>query len=74
MSGNRSSIGVVILGIAVTALLTSLGRCPGLPAKLSQDYMGMMAGSLAPTVQAADGPDARACARRETTWASCRAS
>ncbi len=56
MSGKPVVIGVVILGIAVTALLTSLGRSPGLPAKLSQDYMGMMAGSLAPTVLAADGP------------------
>jgi hypothetical protein len=47
-------IGVVILGIALTALVMSLGRSPGPASKLSQDYMAMMAGSLAATVQGAD--------------------
>jgi hypothetical protein len=45
----------MILGIALTALVMSLGRSPGLASRLSQDYMGMMAGSLAPTVRGADG-------------------
>jgi hypothetical protein len=44
------------LGIAVAALLMSVGRTPGPASKLSQDYTAMMAGSLAPTVQGADGP------------------
>ena len=67
-------VGVVILGIALTAMLLSLGRAPGPAAKLSQDYMGMMAGSLAPTVLDADAADARACARGRETWGSCRGS
>ena len=49
-------MGAVILGLAVAALLMSLGRTPGLASKLSQDYSAMMAGSLAPTVQDADAP------------------
>jgi hypothetical protein len=49
-------VGAVILGVAVAALLMSLGRAPGPASKLSQDYTAMMAGSLAPTVQGADGP------------------
>jgi hypothetical protein len=54
VTGTPIVIGLVLLSIAVTVLLMSLGRAAGPAAKLSQDYMGMMAGSLAPTVQGAD--------------------
>jgi hypothetical protein len=54
VSGGPVVVGVVILGIAMAALLMSLGRTPGLASKLSQDYTAMMAGSLAPTVRDAD--------------------
>jgi hypothetical protein len=54
VTGTPVVIGLVVLGIAVTALLMSLGRAPGPASRLSQDYMAMMAGSLAPTVQGAD--------------------
>jgi hypothetical protein len=54
VTGTPVAVGVVILGIALTAMLLSLGRAPGPASKLSQEYMRMMAGSLAPTVKAAD--------------------
>ena len=63
VTGTPVAVGVVILGIALTAMLLSLGRAPGPASKLSQEYMRMMAGSLAPTVQSADaGALARALA------------
>jgi hypothetical protein len=60
VTGTPVAVGVVILGIALTAMLLSLGRAPGPASKLSQEYMRMMAGSLAPTVK---GADAAALAR-----------
>jgi hypothetical protein len=54
VSGAPVVIGVVVLLLAVTALVLSLGRAPGLPAKLSQEYTSMMAGSLVPTVESSD--------------------
>jgi hypothetical protein len=54
VTGTPIVIGLVLLGIAVTALLLSLGSAAGPAAKLSQDYMDMMAGSLAPTIEGAD--------------------
>jgi hypothetical protein len=57
------AVGAAILGIALTAMLLSLGRAPVPASKLSQDYMAMMAGSLSPTVREADAaPLARALA------------
>ncbi len=64
VTGTPVVIGAVILGAAVLVLLMSLGRTPGLAAKLSQDYTSMMAGSLDPTVQDGDAASlARALAR-----------
>jgi hypothetical protein len=54
VSGAPIVIGIVVLAVALAALLLSLGRAPGLPARLSQEYTSMMAGSLAPTVPGAD--------------------
>jgi hypothetical protein len=54
VSGAPVAIGIGVLVIAVTALLLSLGRAPGLPAKLAQEYTSMMAGSLAPVVRGGD--------------------
>jgi hypothetical protein len=54
VTGTPVVIGVVILGIALTVMLLSLGRAPVPASKLSQDYMGMMAGSLSPTVHDAN--------------------
>lgn len=54
VSGAPVVIGVVILVLAVIVIVLSLGRTPGLPAKLSQEYTSMMAGSLVPTVESAD--------------------
>jgi hypothetical protein len=65
VSGAPVFIGVVVVGVAIAAVLLSLGGTPGLPATLSADYTGMMAGSLAPSVQDADpGTLARALADR----------
>jgi len=50
VTGTPVFVGAAVLGLAVAALLMSLGRTPGLASKLSQDYTSMMAGSLAPTV------------------------
>ena len=65
VTGTPVVVGAVILGVAVRVLLMSLGRTPGLAAKLSQDYTSMMAGSLAPTVQDADAARSRVRSRRE---------
>jgi hypothetical protein len=54
VSGAPVVIGVLILVLAVTVIVLSLGRAPGLPAKLSQEYTSMMAGSLVPTIESAD--------------------
>jgi hypothetical protein len=63
VTGTPVIVGAAVLGLAITLLLMSLGRTPGLASKLSQDYTAMMAGSLAPTIQDADaGTLARALA------------
>jgi hypothetical protein len=54
VSGAPVVIGVVILVLAVIVIVLSLGRTPGLPATLSQEYTSMMAGSIGPTVESAD--------------------
>jgi hypothetical protein len=54
VTGTPVAVGVVILAIALTVMFLSLGRAPGPASQLSQHYMGLMAGSLAPTVQGAD--------------------
>jgi hypothetical protein len=64
VSGRPVFIGVLVAGVAIAAVLLSLGRTPGLAATLSADYTAMMAGSLAPSVQDADpGTLAHALAR-----------
>jgi hypothetical protein len=54
VSGAPVVIGVAVLVLAITVLVLSLGRRPGLPAKLSQEYTSMMAGSLVPTIHEAN--------------------
>jgi anti-sigma factor RsiW len=47
-------IGAVVVGAVLIVLLASLGRQPDLVARLSQQYTGMMAGTLAPDIHTAD--------------------
>jgi hypothetical protein len=54
VSGAPVVIGVIVIGIAVLAIVASLGRRPGLPSRLSQDYTAMMAGSIGPEIRAHD--------------------
>jgi hypothetical protein len=54
VTGAPVVVGAAIVGIVLLAMLASIGRKPGLPALLSQDYTAMMAGALHPEVQASD--------------------
>lgn len=48
VSGAPVVIGLIVIGLAVAAMLFSLGRDPGLPAVMAQHYTAMMAGTVAP--------------------------
>jgi hypothetical protein len=51
VSGTPVVVGAGVVVLVVLILLATVTRQPGLPAALSQDYMGMMAGSLGPDVR-----------------------
>ena len=46
VTGAPVVVGAAIVGIVLLAMFASIGRKPGLPALLSQDYTAMMAGEV----------------------------
>jgi hypothetical protein len=54
VSGAPVVIGAAVVAVALLAMVASLGRRPALPARLSQDYTAMMAGSIGPAIRERD--------------------
>jgi len=54
VTGAPVVVGVIVVGVAVLAIVASLGSRPGLPSRLSQDYTAMMAGSIGAEIREHD--------------------
>ena len=56
VSGTPVVVGLVVLAVAIVSVLVTLGRDPGMPAKLAEQYTAVMAGSLTADVRTSN-PD-----------------